>query len=246
MNRLELHISNPNQDIVPPLTPPSSSSTLGSSSARASHSSQIHPFPLPKRGYICNSFLLILIMRLELMLLFSCYFSVIHAVSLTYALTLPTAERARTKERALYLEWTKGKLEAICHAFLGEFILLLWKVNLPPAGFYCGKFHCTTEMTPLMTLFILELHIRSQPFANLQWQFESNFSRSPPSVEFTQGPLGTASGRTQSSPSQEFRRQAVSGQYRLQNTFIQKVRIHLCPNQGLEVCEHQTKHQEPH
>lgn len=165
MNRLELHISNLNRDITPPLTPYRSVSPLSSSRMLASHLSQIRP--LPKRWYICNSFFLTLVTLLEFVLLFSCYFSVIHMLFLTYTLRLSLLSPLYAKECALYLEWTKGKIEAICHAFLLEFILLLWKVNLPSTSFYGGKFHCTTEMKPLTMLFILELHIRSHPFANL-------------------------------------------------------------------------------
>lgn len=127
-------------------------------------------------------------MLLELVLLFSCYFSVTHMLFLIHTWTLHTVEKARTKQLAWHLEWIKGKFEAICHAFLLGFILLLWKVNVPPAAFYCAEFHCTTEMKPLMMLFTLELHIHSHPFANLKSQSESYFSRVP-SVQFTQGSL---------------------------------------------------------
>lgn len=227
MNRLELHILNLNQNIVLPLTPHRSVSALSSSSTLASHK-----YTLPKKWYICNNFFLILVIVLELILLFSCYFSVVHVLFSTYTLTLHTVERAWTQDCALYLEWTKGKLEAICHAFLLQFILLLWKVNLPPTGFLLWEapLHCRNEA--INDAFHTGISYSFTAICKSPMAIWKLFFQSPQVWKSLRGLSGMVSGRTQISPSQELRKQVASGQCQLQDTFIQKVQIHPLSRSG--------------
>lgn len=85
-------------------------------------------------------------------------------------------------------------------------------------------------MKPLMAVFILELHIRSYPFASLQEQSEIYFSRVPT--------RGIHSGISLEQYLAESRfvhprsSKVVSGQYQLQYIFIQKAWIHLLSKSG--------------
>lgn len=117
---------------------------------------------------------LISVMLPEKVLIFNYYSS-----SPSYAFLSYVMGRARKRECALYLERPQGKWEVICCAFLLEFILLLWKVNLPPTGFYWGMLHCTTEMKSLMMLFTMESHLHPHPFAGLQHYLKAIFARFP-------------------------------------------------------------------